>query len=53
MKQIDIKIQQNKAHYDLDRQSANHQEMFEFFYWHICFTRKDLLEKAATIKRLE
>ena len=28
MKQIDIKIQQNKAHYDLDRQSANHQEMF-------------------------
>ena len=58
IKAINNKIEQNKAQYDLDGQTAKISALSLgnvriFFNWKRCFTRKDLLEKAATTKRFE
>ena len=60
IKTIDNKIKQNKAQFDLDRQipnisalSSRNVSKYEFLMAKMFFTRKDLLEKAAAVKRLE
>ena len=60
MKIIDNKIEQNKAKYDLDRQTAKMPALnvickYQIWIidWQNCFTRKDLLEKAFTMKIFE
>ena len=60
IKTINNKIKQNKAHYNLDRQTANISALssrnvskYEFLTGKDVLPEKDLLEKAATIKRFE
>ena len=60
VKTVDNKIEQNKAQYDLDRQNANvsasssaNVTKYEFLTGKDVLPEKDLLEKAATIKRFE
>ena len=55
IKTINNKIEQNKAQYDLDRFLLYHQEMSENmnFWLEKMFYHKDLLKKAATMKRFE
>ena len=60
IKTIDIKIEQNKAQYNLDKQTAKISAIssgnvgkYEFLTGKYVLTEKDLLEKAATIKRFE
>ena len=60
IKAINNKIKQNKAQYDLDRQTAKTSALssgnvskYEFLTWEDVLTEKDLLEKAATMKRFE
>ena len=60
IKTIDSKIEQNKAQYNLDRQTAKISALssgnvskYEFLSSKDVLSEKDLLEKAATIKRLE
>ena len=57
---IDNKIEQNKAHNDLDRQttktsvlSSGNVGKYGFLTGKDVLPEKDLLEKAATIKRFE
>ena len=57
---IDAKIKQNKAQYDLDRQTAKisasssgNVGKYEFLTGEDVLLEKDLLEKAATIKIFE
>ena len=59
-KTISKKIDQNKAQYDLDRQTAKISALssgnvskYEFLTGKNIFSEKDLLEKAAALKRLE
>ena len=56
----DNKIKQNKAQYDLDRQTAKISALssenvskYEFLTWKYVLPKKDLLEKAAAINRFE
>ena len=60
IKAINNKIQQNKAQYDLDQQTAEISALssrivgkYEFLTGKDVLPEKDLLEKAATIKRFE
>ena len=60
VKTIDNKIEQNKAKYKLDKQTTNISTMssgnvskYEFLTLKDILPEKDLLEKAATIKRFE
>ena len=60
IKTIDNKIEQNKAQYDLDRQTAKiaalssgNVSKYEFLTDKDVLPVKDLLEKAATQKRFE
>ena len=60
IKTVDNKIEQNKAQYDLDRQNAKvsasssaNITKYEFLTGKDVLPEKDLLEKAATIKRFE
>ena len=60
IKAIDNKIEQNKAQYDLDRQTAKiatlssaNVSKYEFLTGKDVLPEKYLLEKAATMKRLE
>ena len=60
IKTVDNKIEQNKAQYDLDRQNAKvsasssaNITKYEFLTVKDVLPEKDLLEKAATIKRFE
>ena len=60
IKTVDNKIEQNKAQYDLDRQNAKvsasssaNVTKYEFLTGKDVLPEKDLLEKAATIKRFE
>ena len=60
VKTVDNKIEQNKAQYDLDRQNAKvsasssaNVTKYEFLTGKDVLPEKDLLEKAATIKRFE
>ena len=60
IKAIDNKIEQNKAQYDLDRQTAKISTLspaniskYEFLTGKDVLPEKYLLEKAATMKRLE
>ena len=60
MKAINNKIKQNKAQYDLDRQTAKSSALssgnvskHEFPTSKDVLLEKDLLEKAATLKRSE
>ena len=57
IKKIDDKIEQNKAQYDLDRQTATISTLssgnvskYEFLTSKYVLADTDLLEKAATIK---
>ena len=57
---IDNKIEQNKAQYNLDRQTAKisallseNVSIYEFLMGKVVLPEKDLLEKAATMKRFE
>ena len=57
IKKIDDKIEQNKAQYDLDRQtvtistlSSGNVSKYEFLTSKYVLADTDLLEKAATIK---
>ena len=59
-KTIDNKIEQNKAQYDLDRQTAKilalssgNVSKYQFLTGKDNLLTKDLLEKAATVKRFE
>ena len=56
----DNKIKQNKAQYDLDRQTAKISALssenvskYEFLTWKYVLPKKNLLEKAAAINRFE
>ena len=60
IKTINNKIEQNNAHYDLDKQvdqtsalSLGNVNKYEFLIDKDVLPEKDLLEKAATIKRFE
>ena len=60
IKTIDNKIEQNKVQYDLDRQTAKilalpsgNVNKYGFLTGKDVLPKKDLLEKAATIKRFE
>ena len=60
IKAINNKIEQNKAQHNLDRQTANISALssgnlskYEFFTCKDVLPEKDLLEKAATLKRFE
>ena len=60
IKTIDNKIEQNKGQYKLDRQTAKISALpsgnvskFKFLSSKDVLSEKDLLEKAATIKKLE
>ena len=56
MKTIDNKIKQNKAQYDLDRQTAKISALLpgnEFLTFRDVLLEKSLLEKVAAIKRFE
>ena len=60
MKVIDNKIEQNKPHYDLHRQTAKISALssenvskYEFLTAKDVLPEKDLLEKAAALKRFE
>ena len=60
MKAINNKIQQNKAQYNLDRQTAKISALssgnvskYEFLTDKDVLAEKDLLEKAAALKRFE
>ena len=60
IKTIDNKIEQNKVQYDLDRQTAKilalpsgNVNKYGFLTGKNVWPKKDLLEKAATIKRFE
>ena len=60
IKTIDIKIEQNKAQYNLDRQTAEISALssgnvskYEFLTSKDVLPEKYLLEKAATMKRFE
>ena len=60
IKAINNTIEQNKAQYDLDRQtakmlalSAGNVSKYEFLTGKYILPGKDFLEKAATIKRFE
>ena len=60
IKAINNKIEQNKAQYDLNRQtgkisalSSGNVSKYEFLTGKGVLPEKDLLEKAATIKRFE
>ena len=60
IKTIDNKIEQNKTEYDLDRQTAKisalssgNASKHEFFIGKGVLPEKDLLKKAAAIKRIE
>ena len=57
---VNNKIEQNKAQYDLDRQTAKvsaflsrNVSKYEFLTGKDVLPQKDLLEKAATMKRFE
>ena len=58
IKTIDNKVEQNKAQYDLDRETAKISALssgnvskYEFLTGKDVLPEKDLLEKAATMKR--
>ena len=60
IKAVNNKIEQNKAQYDLDRQTAKvsaflsrNVSKYEFLTGKDVLPQKDLLEKAATMKRFE
>ena len=55
IKTINIKIEQNKAQYDLDRQTAKISALssYEFLVGEGVSPEKGLLEKAAAIKEFE
>ena len=60
IKAISNKIKHNKAHYDLDRQTAKisvlssgNLSKYEFLTGNNVLPKKDLLEKAEVIKRFE
>ena len=60
IKAIDNKIEQNKAQYNLDKQTAKISALssgnvskYEFLTEKVVLPKKDLLEKAAAIKRFE
>ena len=60
IKRIDNKIEQNKAQYNLDRETAEilalssgNVGIYEFLTSKDVLPEKELLEKAATIKRFE
>ena len=60
IKAINNKIEQNKAQYNLDRQTAKisallseNVSIYEFLMGKVVLPEKDLLEKAATMKRFE
>ena len=60
IKTIENKIEQNKAQYSLDRQTAKVSALspgnvskYEFLIGKDVLSEKDLLQKAATMKRLE
>ena len=60
IKTINNKIQQNKAQYDLDRQttkisalSSGNVSKYEFLTGKDVLLEKDLLEKSATMERFE
>ena len=60
IKTIDNKIEQNKAQYNLDREivkisawSSRNVSKYEFVSSKDVLSEKDLLEKAATMKRSE
>ena len=60
IKTIDNKIEQNKVQYNLDRQTANTSALssgnvskYEFLTSKDLLPEKDLLEKAAAIKKFE
>ena len=60
IKTIDNKIEQNKAQYELDRQTAKISALssgnvskYEFLAGKDVLPEKDLLEKASTMKRFE
>ena len=60
IKRIDNKVKQNKAKYDLDRQTAKIFALssgtvrkYEFLTDKGVLLEKDLLEKAATMKKFE
>ena len=60
IKAVNNKIEQNKAQYDLDRQTAKvsaflsrNVSKHEFLTGKDVLPQKDLLEKAATMKRFE
>ena len=60
MKTVDNKIDQNKAQYNLDKQTAKISPLssgnvgkYEFLANKDVLLEKDLIEKAATIKKLE
>ena len=60
IKAINNKIEQNKAQYDLDRQtvkryalSSGNLSKYGFLTGKYILSEKDLLEKAATMKRFE
>ena len=60
IKTINNKMKQNKAQYDLDRQTAKIFDLssgnvskYEFLTGKDVLPEKDLLEKVATIKRFE
>ena len=60
LKEINNKIKQNKAQYDLDKQttkisavSSGNVTEYEFLTGKDVLPEKTLLEKAATIKRFE
>ena len=60
IKTIENKIEQNKAQYNLDRQTAKVSALspgnvskYEFQIGKDVLPEKDLLQKAATMKRLE
>ena len=60
IKTIDSKIEQNEAQYDLDRQTtkisallSGNVDKYKFLTWKDVLLEKDLLGKAAAIKRFE
>ena len=60
IKTIDNQIEQNKAQYNLDRETAKifalssgNVSKYEFLTGIYILSQKDLLEKATTMKRLE
>ena len=60
IKTIDNKIERNKAQYDLDRQTAEisglsswNCDKYKFLAGEDVLPEKDLLQKAATIKKIE